>query len=180
VPFAALIAVMGIGAVILERDEHMAHEISAKLGKIWVFAEIALFTMVGAEVDVEVALAAGLAGAAIIGCGLVARSLGTWLCLVGSELDRGERLFVVIAYLPKATVQAAIGGGALAALGSAGLDTAPGEIILAVAVLSIVLTAPLGAWAIAVAGERWLKVAPASVHDAYDAAVESGEVTGPP
>ncbi len=177
VPFAALIAVMGIGAVILEKDEHMAHEISAKLGKIWVFAEIVLFTMVGAEVDVAVALTAGLAGAALVGCGLVARSVGTWLCLLGSELDRGERLFVVIAYLPKATVQAAIGGGALAALGSAGLETAPGEIILAVAVLSIILTAPLGAWAIAIAGERWLKVASSSVHDADDAAVESEGVT---
>ena len=179
VPFAALIAVMGIGAVILERDEHMAHEISAKLGKIWVFAEIALFTMVGAEVNVEVALAAGLAGAAIVGCGLVARSLGTWLCLLGSELDRGERFFVVIAYLPKATVQAAIGGGTVAALASAGLNTAPGETILAVAVLSIVLTAPLGAWAIGLAGERWLKVAPPEIHDAYDAAVESEGVAAP-
>ena len=179
VPFAALIAVMGLGAVILERDEHMAHEISAKLGKIWVFAEIALFTMVGAEVDVNVALAAGLGGAAVIGLGLVARSAGTWLCLLGSDLDRGERWFVVIAYLPKATVQAAIGGGALAALGAAGLDPAPGETILAVAVLSIVLTAPLGAWAIAVSGERWLKLAPPEVHAAYDAAVESEGVSGP-
>ena len=126
------------------------------------------------------ALAAGLAaGAAVICCGLVARSVGTWLCLLGSELDRGERLFVVIAYLPKATVQAAIGGGALAALGAAGLDPAPGEIILAVAVLSIVLTAPLGAWAIALAGERWLEVAPPSVEAAHDAAVESEGVTGP-
>jgi NhaP-type Na+/H+ or K+/H+ antiporter len=179
VPFAALIAVMGIGAVILEKDEHMAHEISAKLGKIWVFAEIALFTMVGAEVDVDVALAAGLAGVAIVGLGLVARSVGTWLCLLGSDLNRGERLFVVIAYIPKATVQAAIGGGALAALAADGMDTAPGEIILAVAVLSIVLTAPLGAWAIVVAGERWLKVAPSEVHAARDAAVESAGLGRP-
>jgi NhaP-type Na+/H+ or K+/H+ antiporter len=172
-PFAALLAVMGIGFVILEKDEHMAHEISAKLGKIWVFAEIALFTMVGAEVNVQVALAAGLAGAAIIGAGLIARSLGTWLCLLGSDLNRGERLFVVISYIPKATVQAAIGGGALVAMRTAGMDTAPGEIILAVAVLSILLTAPLGAWAIAITGERWLAVAPPSVHDDLDAAIES-------
>jgi NhaP-type Na+/H+ or K+/H+ antiporter len=173
VPFAALLAVMGIGFIILEKDEHMAHEISAKLGKVWVFAEIALFTLVGAEVDLEVAWAAGLAGAVIIAGGLVARSLGTWLCLVGSDLNRGERWFVVISYLPKATVQAAIGGGALAALRLAGMDTGPGEVILAVAVLSIVLTAPLGAWAIAVSGERWLAVAPPSIHDARDAVIES-------
>lgn len=163
VPFAALLAVMGIGFIILEKDEHMAHEIAAKLGKIWVFAEIVLFTMVGAQVNLQVALAAGLAGAAIIGAGLLARSLGTWLCLLGGDLNRGERWFVVISYLPKATIQAAIGGGALAAMRIAGMDTAPGEIILAVAVLSILLTAPLGAWAIAIAGERWLAIAPPSV-----------------
>ncbi len=176
VPFAALLAVMGIGFIILEKDEHMAHEISAKLGKIWVVAEIVLFTMVGAQVNVHVALVAGLTGAAIIGAGLLARSLGTWLCLLGSNLNRGERWFVVISYIPKATVQAAIGGGALGAMRMAGMDTAPGEIILAVAVLSILLTAPLGAWAIAIAGERWLAVAPASVHDDHDAAIESGAV----
>ncbi|MEE8394267.1 MAG: cation:proton antiporter, partial [Rhodospirillales bacterium] len=172
-PFAALLAVMAIGFIILEKDEHMAHEISAKLGKIWVFAEIVLFTMVGAEVDVSVAMDAGLAGAALIGAGLVARSIGTWACLIGSDLDRGERLFVVISYIPKATVQAAIGGGALVAMTAAGMDTGPGEIILAVAVLSILLSAPLGAWAIQFTGERTLKVAPPSVRDARDAAMES-------
>ncbi|HJP23032.1 MAG TPA: cation:proton antiporter [Alphaproteobacteria bacterium] len=172
-PFAALLAIMAIGFIMLERDEHMAHEISAKLGKIWVFAEIVLFTMVGAQVNLEVAWQAGLAGALIIALGLVARSAGTWLCLLGSDLNRGERLFVVIAYLPKATVQAAIGGGALAAMSLAGLDTGPGEVILAVAVLSIVLTAPLGAWATEVSGRRWLEVAPPSVHEAMDAALES-------
>lgn len=173
VPFAALIAVMAIGFIVLEKDEHMAHEISAKLGKIWVIAEIVLFTMVGAQVNVDVALSAGLAGAAIVAGGLVARAIGTWLCLLGGDLDRGERLFVVIACIPKATVQAAIGGGALVALGAAGMDIGPGEIILAVAVLSILLTAPLGAIAIAIAGERWLTVAPRAIHDAHDAAVES-------
>ncbi len=173
VPFAALLAVMAVGFILLERDEHMAHEISAKLAKIWVFAEIVLFTMVGAQVDVPLALEAGLAGAAVIAIGLVARSLGTWACLWGSDLDAGERLFVVVSYLPKATVQAAIGGAPLAALALAGWDTRPGEIILAVAVLSILLTAPLGAWAIAITGERALKPAPPSVHDARDAALES-------
>ena len=174
VPFAALLAVMAIGFVVLEKDERMAHEISAKLGKVWVFAEIVLFTMVGTQVDVQVALQAGLAGTALIAGGLVARSVGTWLCLVGSDLNRGERLFVVISYIPKATVQAAIGGGALVAMKAAGMDSGPGEVILAVAVLSILLTAPLGAWAIMVTGERTLAVAPPSLSDARDAALESG------
>ena len=173
VPFAALLAVMALGFIILEKDEHMAHEISAKLGKIWIFAEIVLFTMVGAKVNLDVALNAGLAGAAIIGLGLIARSVGTYGCLLGSDFTVAERVFVVISYLPKATVQAAIGGGALAAMALAGMDQGPGEIILAVAVLSIVLTAPLGAWAIAITGERVLQVAPPDFHDARDAVIES-------
>ncbi len=172
-PFAALLTVMAMGFIILEKDEHMAHEISAKLGKIWVFAEIVLFTMVGAQVNIEVALEAGLAGALIIGLGLAARSVGTYGCLLGSELRVPERMFVVVAYLPKATVQAAIGGAPLAAMVLAGMDSRPGEIILAVAVLSIVLTAPLGAWAISVTGERILLVAPPEIHDARDAVIES-------
>jgi NhaP-type Na+/H+ or K+/H+ antiporter len=81
-----------------------------------------------------------------------------------------ERAFVAVAYTPKATVQAAIGAAPLMALRAAGLPTAPGELILAVAVLSIVLTAPVGAIAIALLGERVLAVAPDSVRDAYDAA----------
>jgi NhaP-type Na+/H+ or K+/H+ antiporter len=173
VPFAALLAVMAMGFIILEKDEHMAHEISAKLGKIWVFAEIILFTMVGAQVNIEVALEAGLVGALIIGLGLVARSIGTYGCLWGSELNVPERLFVVVAYLPKATVQAAIGGAPLATMALAGMETRAGEIILAVAVLSILLTAPLGAWAISVTGDRVLQVAPVDIHDARDAVKES-------
>lgn len=157
VPFAALLAVMAVGAIILEKSEHMAHELSAKLAKIWVFAQIMLFTLVGAQVDVGVAWQAGLAGSALIGLGLVARSAGTWLCLLGSELTPAERLFVVIAYLPKATVQAAIGGAPLVAMQAAGMATGPGQVILAVAVLSILLTAPLGAWAIAYSGNRILR-----------------------
>lgn len=173
VPFAALLAVMAVGFIILENDEHMAHEISAKLGKIWIFAEIVLFTMVGTQVNIAVALEAGLAGAAIIGLGLVARSVGTYACLLRSALTIAERLFVVIAYLPKATVQAAIGGAPLAAMVLAGMNTGAGDVILAVAVLSIVLTAPLGAWAIAVAGDRILAVAPVEIHDARSAVIES-------
>jgi NhaP-type Na+/H+ or K+/H+ antiporter len=173
VPFAALVAAMAIGVVFLERRERMAHEISAKLGKVWVLAEILLFTLVGAQVNLPVAWRAGLAGAGLIAAGLVARSVGTWLCLLGSDLDAGERLFVIVAYLPKATVQAAIGAGPLMAMRAAGMPIGPGEIILAVAVLSIVLTAPTGAWAIALLGPRTLQVAPADCDAARTAAVES-------
>lgn len=173
VPFAALVAAMAIGFVILEKREHMAHEISARLGKVWVFAEIILFAMVGAQVNVSVAWQAGLTGAAIIALGLAARGTGTYLCLLGSDLNLGERLFVLISYSPKATVQAAIGAAPLAAMTAAGLDTGPGELILAVGVLSIALTAPAGAWAIAFVGNRVLQTAPESVRDAYDAATES-------
>lgn len=173
VPFAALLAVMAIGFIILEKREHYAHEISAKLGKIWVLAEIILFTMVGAQVNIHVAWKAGFAGATLIFLALVARSAGTYLCLLGSNLSLAERLFVVVSYIPKATVQAAIGGAPLLAMKAAGMNTAPGEIILAVAVLSILLTAPVGAWMIAVMGERILK--PSSLADtkALEAVIES-------
>ena len=155
-PFPALLAVMAIGMVLREQDKTMAGAISLQLAKLWIFAEILLFVLVGAQVDPQVAMASGLAGALLIVLGLVARSVGTWLCLLRSAFNRQERWFVVIAGWPKATVQAAIGGGALVALGLAGRPTDPGEGILAVAVLSILLTAPVGAWAISWSGERWL------------------------
>ncbi|RKY81543.1 sodium:proton antiporter [candidate division KSB1 bacterium] len=157
IPFAALLAVMAMGTIILERNEYMAHEISSRLSKVWVFAEILLFTLVGAQVDVHVALKAGLAGSAIIGIGLIARSIGTYTCLLRSPFSIKERIFIVISYIPKATVQAAIGGAPLMAMKAAGMDTAPGELILAIAVLSIILTAPIGAWAISFVGNRVLK-----------------------
>ena len=174
VPFAGLVAAMAIGFVILEKREQMAHEISAKLARIWVFAEIILFSMVGAQVNLGVAWRAGLAGMAIIALGLLARGSGVVLCLAGSNLNIKERLFVVVACSPKATVQAAIGAAPLLAMRAAGMNTAPGEVILAVAVLSIVLTAPAGAWAIAALGNRVLATAQESVHEAYDAAIQSG------
>lgn len=158
VPFAGLVAAMAIGYAILEKREAMAHEISAKLAKIWIFAEIILFSLVGAQVNIGVALSAGLFGAAVLGLGLLARAGGVILCLSGSSLTWWERLFVVVAYSPKATVQAAIGAAPLLAMRAGGMDTAPGEVILAVAVLSIVLTAPTGAWAISALGARVLRV----------------------
>jgi len=173
VPFSALIAVMSIGFIILEKREHYAHELSAKLGKIWIFAEMLLFTLVGTQVNIDVALKAGLSGVALISIGLIGRSIGTYLCLLGSNLNFKERFFVVIAYLPKATVQAAIGAAPLAAMKFAGMDTAPGDIILTVAVLSILYTAPVGAWAISLVGKKVLEIAPEDVKQSKKAAIES-------
>lgn len=174
-PFAAFLAVMAIGFVILETREHMAHEISARLGKVWIFAEILLFVMVGAQVDIRVAWEAGLAGTVIIAAGLGARSLGVWVCLLGTNLTARERLFIIIAYTPKATVQAAIGAAPLAAMQMGGMATDAGQVILAVAVMSIVLTAPLGAWAMALTAPHLLTVAPpGSAQDDYAALAESG------
>ncbi len=173
-PFAALVSAMAIGVIFLERRERMAHEISAKLGKVWILAEILLFTLVGAQVNLPVAWEAGLAGAGVILIGLLARSGGVWLSLLGSDLTARERLFVNVAYLPKATVQAAIGAVPLAAMSAAGMDTAPGELILAMAVLAILLTAPAGAWAISLLGPRTLEIAPVDCDDARRAAAEAG------
>ncbi len=151
-PFAALIAVMALGFIIVEKREESAHEISKKLEKIWIFAEIVLFSLVGASVNVEVALKAGLMGALLIILGLIGRSIGTWICLIKSNYNYKERFFIIIAYLPKATVQAAIGAGPLLAMKSNNMNSAPGEIILAVAVLSILITAAPGAYLINKAG----------------------------
>lgn len=147
---ASLLGVMALGFIILDKSEAIAHMISQKLKKLWVFAEILLFVLVGSQVNIHVAWKAGLAGTAVILVGLIFRSVGTYLCLLGTDLDWRERLFCVVAYIPKATVQAAIGAVPLEA------GVASGDIILAVAVLSILLTAPLGAIGIMIIGERVL------------------------
>jgi len=151
-PFASLVAVMALGFIIVEKREQSAHEISSKLEKIWVFAEILLFSLVGASVNIGVAFQAGLMGTAIILLGLIGRSIGTYASLIKSKFNNKEKLFIIIAYLPKATVQAAIGAGPLLIMRSNGMNTGPGEIILAVAVLSIILTAAPGAYFIQKAG----------------------------
>jgi NhaP-type Na+/H+ or K+/H+ antiporter len=110
-----------------------------KYGKLWLAAEVLLFVLVGAAVDIRYTLSAGLCAIAMIFVGLVFRSAGVFLCLLGTNLSKKERLYTIFAYLPKATVQAAIGGIAL----SLGLPC--GNIILSVAVLGILITAPLGA-----------------------------------
>ncbi|HEB72861.1 MAG TPA: sodium:proton antiporter [Nitrospirae bacterium] len=148
---SSLLGVMTIGFVILEKSEIRAHKISQKLSKVWIFAEILLFVLVGAQVNVQVAWQAGLAGSALIIVGLLARSAGTYLSVLGAGFNMKEKLFCVISYIPKATVQAAIGAVPLE------MGVAGGEIILSIAVLSIILTAPLGAIGITLTGDRWLE-----------------------
>jgi NhaP-type Na+/H+ or K+/H+ antiporter len=153
-------SIMAIGVMIYELEVRAAQEMSEKLGKLWIFAQLLLFVLVGAQVNVGLAWSVGLAGAAVIGVGLIGRSLGVCLCLLRSNLTAKERLFVVFAYFPKATVQAAIGASPLVAMSAAGMSKAPGEVILAVAVLSILLTAPLGAALISFTGKRLLRLVP--------------------
>jgi NhaP-type Na+/H+ or K+/H+ antiporter len=147
---SSLSGVIAIGFIILEKSETIAHKISQKLGKIWVFAEILLFVLVGAQVNVRVAWDAGLAGIVLILCGLAARSIGTFISLLLTDLTLKEKFFCVVSYIPKATVQAAIGAVPL----SIGMKS--GDVILAVAVLSILVTAPLGAVAMEKVGGRVL------------------------
>jgi solute carrier family 9B (sodium/hydrogen exchanger), member 1/2 len=151
VPIASLLGVMAMGFVILEKQESLAHLISQKLKRIWVVAELLLFVLVGAQVNLQVAWHAGLAGLAVISIGLVFRSVGTYLSVLGAGLDFREKMFCVVSYIPKATVQAAIGAIPLEA------GVPGGEVILAVAVLSILVTAPLGAIGISLMGERVLE-----------------------
>ena len=140
VPLSGLLAVVSMACVLKrESPAPVSQRLSEKFGKLWLAAEVVLFVLVGAAVDIRYTLEAGLPAAAMIGLALCFRAAGVCLCLLGTELDRKERLFCVIAYLPKATVQAAIGSVPL----SLGLPC--GQIVLSVAVLAILITAPLGA-----------------------------------
>ncbi|MDH4185038.1 MAG: cation:proton antiporter, partial [Nitrospinota bacterium] len=149
-PMSGLLAVMAVGLLLLEKTEIRAKKISDKLAKLWIFAEILLFTLVGAQVDPSTAMQVGVMGMLVILAGLLARSLGVGLALAGTGLEPKEKLFCVVAFLPKATVQAAIGAVPLAA------GMASGGVILAMAALAIVVTAPLGAIGIRLTGEKWL------------------------
>jgi NhaP-type Na+/H+ or K+/H+ antiporter len=142
VPISGLLAVMAMGATILTNYPVLAKRISPKYSKLWVAAEILLFVLVGATVDLRFAAAAGLAAVAVVLFALLFRMAGVYFSMLRTSLSPKERLFCMIAYLPKATVQAAIGSLPLA-MGLPG-----GKIILTVAVLAIVITAPLGAWGI--------------------------------
>ncbi len=159
-PIAALLGIMAMGFVILERYDVLAKRLALKFQKVWVLAEILLFVYIGAEVRLgELTGSLVGIGLVILAIGLTARSLGVWLSLLESDLNAKERLFCAIAYLPKATVQAAMGAIPLEMV-LAGKMTSmtveSGQVILAIAVLSIVVTAPLGAIGIKVFGPRVL------------------------
>ncbi|MDR5659485.1 cation:proton antiporter [Serpentinicella sp. ANB-PHB4] len=151
IPIASLLGVMTIGFIILEKAPDMSEKLSNKFNKIWVFAEILLFVLVGAKVNIYVATDAGFVGLIIIIIGLSARSLGVYISLIGTDLNIKEKVFCMISFVPKATVQAAIGAVPLAA------GVPAGELILALAVLSIVITAPLGAIGIQATAEKFLE-----------------------
>ena len=140
VAVSGLLAVIAMACVIKKKSNaDVSKRLSEKFGKIWIAAEVILFVMVGAAVDIRYTLSAGAAAAAMIFIALIFRGVGVVICMAGTKLNFKERLFCVIAYLPKATVQAAIGSVPLAA----GLSC--GKTVLSVAVLGIILTAPLGA-----------------------------------
>lgn len=139
IPFSGLLAVMAMGVSILRTDEERAIRILAKFSKIWVGAEILLFVLVGAAINTVYLLDAGLLSAVLVISGLVFRLAGVWVSTSKTILNPKEKLFCAVAYMPKATVQAAIGAIPL----SMGLES--GNLILTVAVLAILITAPLGA-----------------------------------
>ena len=142
ITFSSLIAVMFIGIGLQKKREAVAKRLSVKYGKLWVAAEVFLFVLVGATVNIEYLGKIGAKAFVVIIGALIFRMFGVFVCLLGTNLKRKERLFAMMAYTPKATVQAAIGGIPLA------LGLACGDTVLTVAVLAIVFTAPLGAFAI--------------------------------
>lgn len=141
-PYSALISIMFVGIAIQRKNNPLSNRLSLKFNKLWIVSEIVLFVLVGACVKISVIKDTGFYAVLLILGVLLFRMIGVLLCLVGTNLTRKERLFCVIAYLPKATVQAAIGGIPLS------LGLAVGNTVLSVAVVSILLTAPLGAFLI--------------------------------
>lgn len=137
---SGLLAVVSMAAVIrIKCVPGVSKRLSEKFGKLWIAAEVILFVLVGAAVDIRYTMQAGIAAVLMIFVGLMFRAAGVSLCMLGTKLNKKERLFCVIAYLPKATVQAAIGSVPLA------MGLPCGQIVLSVAVLAVLITAPLGA-----------------------------------
>ena len=150
-PVSGLLAVMALGATLLKNYEVLALRLSAKFSKLWVGAEILLFVLVGATVDIKYAVGAGLSAVVVILFSLLFRMAGVFVCMIKTQLTLKERVFCMIAYLPKATVQAAIGSLPLA------MGLPCGKIVLTVAVLAILITAPRGAFGIDMTYKRLLE-----------------------
>lgn len=150
ITFSALIAIMFIGVALSRYRKEVSLRISQKYNKLWVVAEVFLFVLVGATVNIGYLSNVGLRAVILIICAIMFRMAGVYVSLLGTKLDSKERMFTMMAYTPKATVQAAIGGIPLS------MGLACGEITLTVAVLAIVLTAPLGAFAIDMSYKRLL------------------------
>ena len=152
VPVSGLLAVVGMACTLkMGSIPFVSGRLSEKFGKLWLAAEVLLFVLVGAPVDIRYTLEAGAGAAAMILLALLFRAAGVLLCLLGTPLEGKERLFCVIAYLPKATVQAAIGSVPLA------LGLPCGPMVLSVAVLAILITAPLGALGMDLTYQRLLQ-----------------------
>ena len=151
VPFASLIAIMAIGSGIKKWGSHYAKELSGKYDKMWAVAEIFLFVLVGASVAIDSAVSAGVSAIILVLGVLVFRMVGVFVCILGTKLSMKEKLFCMIAYTPKATVQAAIGGLPLA------MGLPCGQMVLTVSVIAILLTAPLGAFGIDLTYQKFLK-----------------------
>lgn len=152
IPVSGLLAIMSMSLVLAMRSAPgVTRRLQEKYGKLWLAAEVILFVLVGAAVDIRYTLEAGAGAVLMIAVGLLFRCAGVWLCMTGTALNRKERLYCVIAYLPKATVQAAIGSIPLV------LGLPCGNIVLSVAVLSILITAPLGAIGMDLTCQKLLK-----------------------
>lgn len=151
ITFASLISVMFIGIALKKDRPEVAFRLSQKYNKMWVWAEVMLFVLVGATVDIGYVAYAGVSAIVIIIGALIFRMVGVALCMAGTKLKLKERVFCMLAYTPKATVQAAIGGVPLS------MGLACGNTVLTVAVLAIIITAPLGAFAIDMTYRKLLK-----------------------
>ena len=152
IALSGLLAVTSMACMLARKTtDEVRARLSEKFGKLWIPAELILFVLVGAAVDIRYVSETGLAAVLMVFAALIFRAAGVVLCLAGTKLSRRERLFCVIAYLPKATVQAAIGSVPLA------MGLPCGKIVLSVAVLAILITAPLGALGMDAAYRKLLK-----------------------
>lgn len=151
IKFSALIAIMFVGVGLHKKRDVVAKRLSQKYEKLWIASEVFLFVLVGATVNINYLGNMGIKALIVIFGALIFRMAGVFVCLIKTELNKKERLFTMMAYTPKATVQAAIGGIPLA------LNFACGETVLTIVVLAIVITAPLGAFAIDLSYKKLLR-----------------------